>query len=85
MFKTSEPIKVIHLQKFANQLILNGPFVIGIVSNSFSESKEHFNGKKIEIWAVKNIFPLDFIKYLSYLEVQKSSKVVNDQIPSSLF
>ena len=29
------------------------------------------------IWAVKNIFPLDFIKYLSYSEVEKNSKVVN--------
>ena len=29
---------------------------------------------------MKNMFPLDFIKYLSYLEVQKTSKVVNVQI-----
>ena len=84
-FKTNEPIKVIHLQKLANQLMLNGALVIEIVSNSFSESKERSNWKKIETWVVKNIFPLDFIKYLIYSEVQRNSKVVNDQIPSSSF
>ena len=40
-------------------------------------SEERSNQKNIEIWAVKNIFPLDFDKYLSYSEVQKNSKVVN--------
>ena len=38
MFKTNEPIKVIHLQKLTNQLMLNVVLVIEIVSNSFSES-----------------------------------------------
>ena len=33
--------------------------------------------QKIKIWAAKNTFPLDFVKYLSYSEVQKNSKVVN--------
>ena len=33
--------------------------------------------EKTELSAVKNIFPLDFIKYLNYLEVEKNSKVVN--------
>ena len=33
--------------------------------------------EKIKIWAVENIFSLDFVKYLSYSEVQKNSKVVN--------
>ena len=42
MFKTNQPIKVIHLQKLANQSILNGALVIEIVSNSFSESKKNF-------------------------------------------
>ena len=84
-FKTNEPIKVIHLQKLANQLMLNSALVIEIVSNAFSESKERSNWKKIETWVVKNIFPLDFIKYLIYSEVQRNSKVVNDQIPSSSF
>ena len=38
MFKTNEPIKVIHLQKLTNQLMLNAVLVIEIASNSFSES-----------------------------------------------
>ena len=42
IFKTNEPIKVIHLQKLANQSMLNGALVIEIVSNSFSESKKNF-------------------------------------------
>ena len=42
MFKTNQPIKVIHLQKLANQSILNGALVIEIVRNRFSESKKHF-------------------------------------------
>ena len=86
MFKTNQPIKVTHLQKLANQSILNGPFVIEIVSHFFSESKKDFikqsfnkvrELKKQIRYAMKNIFPLDFIKYISYSEVQKDSKVVN--------
>ena len=42
MFKTNESVKVIHLQKLANQLMLNGALVIEIVSNFFSESKKNF-------------------------------------------
>ena len=64
--------------------MLNGALVIEIVSNSFSESKERSNWKNLR-YGMKNIFPPDFIKYLSYSEVQKNSEVVNDQIPSSLF
>ena len=70
IFKINEPIKVIHLQKLAIQSMLNGALVIEVVSNSFSESKKNFG-------LMKNIFPLEFIKYLSYLEVEKNSKVVN--------
>ena len=29
------------------------------------------------ILAVKNIFPLDFVKYLSYSEAQKNRNVIN--------
>ena len=29
------------------------------------------------MWAVKNIFPLDFPKYPNYSEVQKNNKVTN--------
>ena len=42
MFNANEPIKVVHLQKLANQSMLNGALVIEIVSNSFSESKKNF-------------------------------------------
>ena len=48
MFKTNEPIKVIHLQKFANQSMLHGAFEIKIASNSFSESKKIF-GRLIKL------------------------------------
>ena len=44
MFKTNEPIKVIRLQKLANQSMLNGALVIDIVSIFFSESKRNFGG-----------------------------------------
>ena len=42
MFKTNEPIKVAHLQKLANQSLLNGALVMEMVNNSFSESKKNF-------------------------------------------
>ena len=70
MFKINEQIKVLHLQKLANQSMLNGALVIEVVSNSFNESKKNLGH-------MKNIFPLEFIEYLSYSEVQKKSKVVN--------
>ena len=50
--------------------MLNGALVIEVVSNSFNESKKNLGH-------MKNIFPLEFIEYLSYSEVQKKSKVVN--------
>ena len=43
MFKTNEPVKVIHMQKLANQSILNSALVIEIVSKLFSESKKNFD------------------------------------------
>ena len=42
MFNSNEPIKVAHLQKLANQSLLNGVFVMKMVNNSFSESKKNF-------------------------------------------
>ena len=42
MFKTNEPIKVAHLQKLANQSLLNWALVMEMVNNLFSESKENF-------------------------------------------
>ena len=51
--------------------MLNCALVIEIVSNSFSESKERSNWKKLR-YGMKNIFPLDFIKYQNFSEVQKN-------------
>ena len=42
MFNSTEPIKVAHLQKLANQSLLNGELVMDIVNYSFSESKKNF-------------------------------------------
>ena len=36
-------MKVPHLQKLANQSVLNGAHVIEMVSNSLSESKKNFS------------------------------------------
>ena len=52
--------------------MLNGALVIEIISNVFSKGNKNFGHL-----VVKNVFPLDFIKYLSYSEVQEKSKVVN--------
>ena len=57
--------------------MLNGALVIEIISNVFSKGNKNFGHL-----VVKNVFPLDFIKYLSYSEVQEKSKVVNVQIRS---
>ena len=74
MLNSNDPIKIAHLQKLANQLMLNGALVIEMVNNSFSENKKNFgrfikrelsNWKK-QMWAVKNKFPIVFAKYLSY-------------------
>ena len=43
------------------------------VRNVLIEKKE----KEIKLWAVKNVFPLDFAIYLSYSKVQKTRKVDN--------
>ena len=40
MLHSKKPIKVAHLQKLANQSILNATLVIEIVTNFFSESKK---------------------------------------------
>ena len=42
MLNSNEPVKVSHLQKLANQSILNGALVIEMVYNSFYESKKNF-------------------------------------------
>ena len=46
MFNSNEPIKVAHLQKLANQSLLNGALVMEIVNNSFSERKKNFSRLK---------------------------------------
>ena len=43
IFNSNKPIKVAHLQKLANQSLLNGALVMEIVNNSFSESKKKFS------------------------------------------
>ena len=86
MLISKEPIKVAHVQKLANQSMVNGALVIETVPTLFVKarkslvvwwSEERFNRKKneIKIWAVKILFPLDFAIYLSYSEVQKNRKV----------
>ena len=43
MLNSNEPIKVAHLQKLANQSVLNGALVIEKwLNNCFSESKKKF-------------------------------------------
>ena len=43
MFNSNEPIKVTHLQKLANQSLLNSALVMEIINNSFSESQKNFS------------------------------------------
>ena len=43
MLNSNEPIKVGHLQKLSKQSMLNGALVIGMVKNSFSESKKNID------------------------------------------
>ena len=58
MINSNEPVKVAHLQKLANQSLLNGALVMEIANNSFCESKKNlsrlikrkkFESKKIQI------------------------------------
>ena len=42
MSNSNETIKVAHLQKLANQSMLNDGLLIEMVNNSFSESKKNF-------------------------------------------
>ena len=43
ILSSNEPIKIAHLQKLANQSLLNDALVMEIVNNSFSESKKNFS------------------------------------------
>ena len=40
MLNSNEPIKVAHLQKLANQPILNGALLIEMVYNFFNEARK---------------------------------------------
>ena len=40
MLNSNEPVKEVHLQKLANQSVLNGALVIEMLNISFSESME---------------------------------------------
>ena len=42
MFNSNEPIRVAHLQKWANQSLLNDALVKEMENNSFSESNKNF-------------------------------------------
>ena len=42
MVISNKPIKIAHLQKLANQSMVNGALVIEMISNSFSDSKKNF-------------------------------------------
>ena len=88
MLNSNEPIKVAHLQKLANQSILNDTVVMGMANNSWKrkwkqeklwsfEKVWNVLIEKINIWAVTKLFPLDFANYLSYSEMQKNRNVVN--------
>ena len=54
MLNSNEPIKVAHLQKLANQSILNGALEIEIVNNSFSESKKSLDNARDVLVKKKN-------------------------------
>ena len=54
MFNSNEPIKVAHLQKLANQSLLNGALVMEMVNNSFRESKKNLFDKVGNVLIEKN-------------------------------
>ena len=45
MFNSNKPIKVAHIQKSANQSLLNGALVMEMGNNSFIESKKNLFDK----------------------------------------
>ena len=55
MLNSNEPIKVSHLQKLANQSILNSALVIEMVYNSFNESKKNRSFDKARKVLIKKI------------------------------
>ena len=65
MFNSNKPIKVAHLQKSANQSLLNGALVIESKKNLFDEAENVLIEKKKKK-RYENMLLLDFAKYLSY-------------------
>ena len=63
-FNSNEPIKVAHLQKLANQSILNGALEIEIVNNSFSESKKSLDNAR-DVLVKKTNRDMGSEKYIS--------------------
>ena len=68
MLNSNDPFKVTCPQNLANQYMLNGALVIEMINNLLvkiretlvvSQSEKRSNKKKIETWAVKNVFPID--------------------------
>ena len=72
MLNSNEPIKVPHLQKLANQLMLNGALVIELVSNSFSESKKNFC--RLIKWGVPKIY--SSTKFCKLSQLFRSAKLL---------
>ena len=54
MFNSNEPIKVAHLQKLANQSLLNGALVMEMVNNFFIQSKKNLFDKVEHVLIEKN-------------------------------
>ena len=63
-FNSNEPIKVSHLQKLANQSILNGALEIETVNNSFSESKKSLDNAR-DVLVKKTNRDMGSEKYIS--------------------
>ena len=82
---SNEAIKVAHLEKLANQLMVNGALVIEMVAILLLKARKFWSFDEVrnilikknerKIWAVKILFSLNFVIYLSYSVVQKKGKV----------
>ena len=82
---SNEAIKVAHLEKLANQLMVNGALVIEMVAILLLKARKLWSFDEVrnilikknerKIWAVKILFSLNFVIYLSYSVVQKKGKV----------
>ena len=55
LLNSNKTIKILQLEKLANQSIFNGAFAIDIINNSFYESNSSFN-KKRKFLSEKDIY-----------------------------